>query len=107
MDLLFSVTRILKKNAFTVISLSDCTVAIQVALNDLPDIILLDVNLGPCDGREICYEIKEKLKLSIPVLLFSAHGEYAASVTDHKADGFIQKPFDSSEFIEMIRMHLR
>ncbi len=105
-DLLFSVTRILRKNDFTVTPLSDCTTAIQVALTDLPDIILLDVNLGECDGREICRELKNNLHLSMPVLLFSANGEYAASVTEHLADGFIQKPFDSAEFIHLINEHV-
>jgi DNA-binding response OmpR family regulator len=105
-DLLFSVERVLQKNHYQVVALSDCTAAAATALEHQPHLMLLDVNMGICDGRELCRELKNSHHFSIPILLFSANGEYAADASNYNADGFIQKPFDSAEFVEFIRKYL-
>lgn len=105
-DLLFSVQMILKKQNYEVVPLSDCTQAITTASQHQPDLILLDVNLGECDGRDICLKLKSESSSAQPILLFSANGEYSGSLKDYKADGFIQKPFSSAAFVAFINSYL-
>jgi CheY-like chemotaxis protein len=70
-----------------------------------PDIILADVFMPGCSGYEVCARIKEDPELAeTPVILLSGTFEpfdesEAARV---KCDGFLMKPFDTSELIQMV-----
>ena len=69
-----------------------------------PTVILLDVNLGPYDGREICAEIKSNPETQkIPVILFSANHNISESAFASGADDFLEKPFDVQHMIEIIQ----
>jgi two-component system phosphate regulon response regulator PhoB len=68
-----------------------------------PDIILIDYMLNEVNGGEICNQIKENTRtMNIPVILFSASTEIAASLPDYKFDAFIPKPFDLSAMVDQI-----
>src|SRR6478735_9436262 len=98
-DILLIVAILLKKNGFSVIKIDDCKKAIALAIECMPDLILFDINLGVCDGRQLCLELKTIHKFIAPILLFSANPELASSVASYKADAFISKPFESDELI--------
>ena len=106
-DILFVVARLLKKNDFEVITLSNCKDAIATAMIAHPDLILMDINLGPCDGREICLNLKVKRLFTIPIILFSANCELEPTTSQYKADGFIQKPFEANELVDNLRYYLQ
>ena len=105
-DILFIVALLLKKNRFSVIQVSDCKKAVAVALEWMPDLILFDINLGLCDGRQLCLELKTVHHFNAPVLLFSANQELVSNLDLYKADAFIQKPFEAKELVNTIRRHL-
>ncbi|MEE8410258.1 MAG: response regulator [Myxococcota bacterium] len=71
-----------------------------------PDLILLDLNLPKCDGREVLAEIKAADTLrSIPVVVFTtsqSDDEIANAYALH-ANCFITKPADVGEFIGVIK----
>lgn len=72
-----------------------------------PNLILLDVALNGADGRDICKKLKasEKTK-NIPVILFSAHADVAASYRECNAQGFIAKPFEIAYLIHTLESNL-
>ena len=71
---------------------------------DKPDIIVLDISLGPLDGREICRELKRNEKtMSIPVIMLSAHERLSKAYDDNCADGYIMKPFALAELLGEIQ----
>jgi DNA-binding response OmpR family regulator len=75
-----------------------------IALNK-PDIIILDISLGPLDGREICRELKQKEETKgIPVIMLSAHERLTKAYDDNCADGYIMKPFALAELLEEIQL---
>jgi CheY-like chemotaxis protein len=75
-----------------------------------PDIVLADVFMPGCNGYEVCEHIKADPELkNTPVILlvgtFEPFDESEASRV--KCDGFLTKPFDASELIEMAHKLLK
>ncbi len=72
-----------------------------------PDLILMDVNMGHHDGREICKLLKSDTIIKhIPVILFSAMQNLQETHTECEATDFIAKPFDALYLIRIIEKHL-
>lgn len=75
-------------------------------MQQLPDMILLDINLPKVDGIEVLSTIKrdERFK-SIPVIMLSTSSsdvDIKASYENH-ANCFISKPVDLSRFMEVVK----
>lgn len=70
-----------------------------------PDLILLDLGLPDIDGTQVAHEIKNDPRWSsIPVILFTASTDRIKSVVKQtNADGFLLKPFETQELLELIR----
>ena len=105
-DILYIASYILEQQGFSVLSISQCEEAIPEALNYQPNLILFDINLGNCDGRELCFKLKTEFKLTIPILIFSANVHLASTVSKYKADGFIPKPFDLERLVMTVKEQL-
>ena len=77
---------------------------------ELPDLILMDIQLPGVDGYETTRQIKAKPALrQIPVIAVTS---YALSGDDVKAyaagcDAYVTKPFDPAELLEKIREYLK
>ena len=72
----------------------------------LPDFILLDLNLPKKNGREVLEEIKtDEILKQIPVLILttSQTEEDIIQAYDLRANCYITKPTDISQFIEAIK----
>jgi CheY-like chemotaxis protein len=71
-----------------------------------PDLILLDLNLPRCDGREVLAEIKNDPDLrQIPVVVLTtsqADEDIARSYQLH-ANAYVTKPVDFDRFIAVVR----
>ncbi len=64
-------------------------------IDQVPDLILLDINLGGHDGRELCRALKNADETkAIPVLMISANYNIGSSAKNSGADDFVPKPFD-------------
>jgi class 3 adenylate cyclase/CheY-like chemotaxis protein len=85
------------------------TLALQAALNDAPDLILLDINMPELDGYEVCRRLKAEEKLKdIPVIFLSALSETVDKVKAFRAGGvdYITKPFQLEEILARVETHL-
>jgi two-component system, chemotaxis family, response regulator Rcp1 len=73
---------------------------------ELPDLILLDINLPRVDGFEVLTAIKtdERLK-AIPVIMLSTSGAENDILTSYNnyANCFITKPVDFLRFMDVVR----
>ena len=77
------------------------TKGLEELSNNTPKLVLLDIILPDYSGYEICKIIKSNKKLkSIPVFLLTAipGSEVKKHLEETKADGYILKPFDFSDF---------
>ena len=67
---------ILKKENCELIEAGDGDEAIELALQELPGLILLDIMMPGKDGYEVCHELKrDSRSADIPIIFFSARGE--------------------------------
>lgn len=103
LDILDIVTQVLNYESFDVITISESVNFIEVASNELPDLVLLDYRLGDGNGGELCQQIKSNPKLShIPVILFTACVLKRMEIKEIGCDAVINKPFDLEDFVEKI-----
>jgi two-component system alkaline phosphatase synthesis response regulator PhoP len=102
------VRRMLDKE-FIVLEAEDGSQAIDIACNQKPDLILMDIMMPKMDGYTSCYVIKkDPATRSIPVLMLTAIDlELNAKLSQQMgADGYITKPFTSQALLNNIRQFL-
>jgi len=84
---------------------------IELAMSEIPDVILLDVIMPFMDGFEVCKLLKNnKVLADIPVVFvtaFKADKESRIKALETGAEGFLAKPIDESELVSQIRAMLR
>jgi len=100
---------ILKSEGYKVRPVPNGTLALQVALKEKPDLILLDVMMPDMDGFEVCRRLKESpLLKDIPVIFISALNDTKDIVKALKCGGvdFITKPFQAEEISARVNTHL-
>ncbi|MDP2916198.1 MAG: response regulator transcription factor [Candidatus Aminicenantes bacterium] len=81
---------------------------IRKALEERPDLIILDIMLPKMDGLEVCREIRQK-NMNIPIIMLTAKGEEVDKVVGLEvgADDYITKPFSIRELLARVKAHLR
>jgi len=84
---------------------------IDLAVNELPEIILLDILMPEMNGYKVCEVLKNNPETRhIPILMVSALGQDSTERTkglNVGADAFISKPFTQSELCAQINVALR
>ncbi len=105
-DILLALKICLKRNDFEVIAISKGSVVINTAMDVQPDIILMDINLGGCDGRQICQNLRFNYHFTIPIILFSAISDYQQTIAEYGANGFIDKPFEMNHLLSALRTYM-
>ena len=102
-DLLNVITILLQMKGFEVVTINHPDNIFEIIGEMMPDVIVLDVQLGVADGRQLCKQIKEIEEFCpIPVILFSANAGYKSDAAACFADDFIAKPFDIHIFLKKI-----
>ena len=84
--------------------------ALQAAVEQVPDLILLDLNLPVLSGLEVCRILRSKpVTQGIPVIMLTARTSESDRVTglDLGADDYITKPFSTREVAARVRAALR
>jgi DNA-binding response OmpR family regulator len=80
---------------------------LQLRPGNLPDLILLDVQLSGEDGRAICQQLRANdLTKRIPIILYSAVNVADQVRKEGCADDFLAKPFSLETLIDKVQQHL-
>lgn len=74
---------------------------INLALAQVYDVILLDLNLPDGDGLDVCSKIKSLAEVTPPILMITARDSFEdkAAGFDLGADDYLTKPFDLRELV--------
>ena len=83
-------------------------IAIDLAKEWKPDLVLLDLMLPVLDGYQVLRAVRQSDK-HVPVIILSARGEEADKIRGFKldADQYVTKPFSIVELLERIAALLR
>lgn len=103
------VRKILKHQGFEVIEAVDGLTGVDLAHNEKPDLILMDINLPDIDGLEATSRIKANPELqSIPVVALTANAMYGDEerVLAAGCDGYISKPVSRAKLVGTVKKFL-
>ena len=102
-----AVMQYLEKEGYKTIEASDGMSAINIALEQKPDLILLDIMLPKLDGLSVCKRIKNSL--NVPVLMLTAKDGEIDKILGLElgADDYITKPFSVRELVARVKANLR
>ena len=81
---------------------------LEKAINENPDLIILDVMLPEMDGIEICQKVRAK-NITTPIMMLTARSEEIDKVLGLEvgADDYLTKPFSVREFIARVKAIFR
>jgi CheY-like chemotaxis protein len=85
-----------------VLEAGDGREALRLALSEGVHLVISDIVVPGLDGRGLCRAIREAPELDeVAVLLIS--GEDGAGTANTGADGFLAKPFNSSQLVAAVQ----
>ncbi|MFH1073621.1 MAG: response regulator [Candidatus Firestonebacteria bacterium] len=99
-----------KVEGFEVIYAKDGEEAVKLTYKEMPDLILLDINMPRKDGYQAFREIKSDILLTtIPIIMLTAKAKTREKILGLNlgADDYITKPYDLDELIARVKMVLR
>lgn len=97
----------LKKEGYETIEATDGITAVNMALEEKPDLMLLDIMLPKLDGLSVCKRVKNYL--NIPILMLTAKDAEIDKIVGLElgADDYITKPFSVRELMARVKANLR
>ena len=97
----------LEKEGYKTLEANDGVAAVEIATNQKPDLILLDIMLPKMDGLTVCKKIRSSL--NVPILMLTAKDEEIDKILglEMGADDYITKPFAIEELLARIRVALK
>jgi signal transduction histidine kinase/CheY-like chemotaxis protein len=103
----FIVEYVLKPNGYQCLTAQDGAEGLKIALEESPDLILLDANMPKMTGVEVLEALKNEGR-QIPVIMMTFHGSETLAVQALRlgVKDYIIKPFQVDEMVEAIERAL-
>jgi len=101
---------LLMMEGYQVVTAIDGQEALDRIRKNLPDLVLLDLNMPRLNGYEVCQQLKaDPTTADIPVLMLTAWAEPDQRVKGLQvgAEDYLAKPFDHRELLARIRTRIR
>jgi len=97
----------LEKEGYDVIACYDGYEAVNLARQEKPDLMILDIMLPGQGGLEVCRILRKETK--IPIIMATARGEEIDKILGLElgADDYITKPFSPRELVARVKAVLR
>jgi DNA-binding response OmpR family regulator len=97
----------LSSEGYAVITAADGLTAVEVAREQQPDLVVLDLMLPRLDGFEVCRILRRET--SVPILMLTARADEVDRVVGLEvgADDYLTKPFSMRELLARVKALLR
>jgi two-component system alkaline phosphatase synthesis response regulator PhoP len=107
-DLLRGLALNLRAEGYSVLTASRGDTAVEQALRERPELVLLDIMLPGMNGLDVCRELRRK-GFEAPIIMLTAKVEELDRVVGLEigADDYVTKPFGIRELLARIRARLR
>jgi DNA-binding response OmpR family regulator len=103
-DLLMMLRQTMKEHGYEVTTLADAEHLFETIDQLCPSLIILDINIGEVDGRQLCREIRSRSAYDgIKIVLFSADPGYGSSANNCGAEAYIFKPLSTAYMLSKIK----
>ncbi len=99
----------LRRENIRVITAGDALSALTAVADEMPAVILLDIQLPRMDGYHICTIIRKHLQFrSIPIIMLSGKDGLFDKMRGRLAGSteYLTKPFDSAELVQTVKKYL-
>ena len=97
----------LEREGYNTLEAYDGPTGLQLALEQNPDLILLDLMLPGLNGFDVCRKIRESGS-SIPIIMLTAREEEDKVLgLELGADDYITKPFSMRELLARVKANIR
>jgi len=109
-DIRENVIEILELAGYSVTSASNGKAGVELAFNDVPDIILCDIMMPEMDGYGVLYLLSKRPEtLAVPFIFLTAKAEHfdRRKGMELGADDYLTKPFDDMELLNAIESRLK
>ena len=107
---IYLISFILRKNNFEVIEARSGEEGVMRAIEEKPDLIVMDIQLPGIDGMEATKRIRESKEAGdIPIIAFTSYAMTGdrEKLLNAGCSGYIEKPINLETFITNIEKHLR
>jgi DNA-binding response OmpR family regulator len=93
---------------YDVITAPDGVAGLERALNEAPDLVILDVMMPRMSGLDVCQQLKSK-RPSLPIIMLTARGQEVDKIVGLElgADDYVTKPFSIRELLARVKAVLR
>ncbi len=97
----------LEREGYRIIEAGDGISGVNTAIEQKPDLILLDIMLPKLDGLSVCKRIKNSL--NVPIIMLTAKAEEIDTIVGLElgADDYITKPFSIRELAARVKANVR
>src|SRR5215211_6042646 len=101
---------LLERGGYRSVTVSDGRDALRAAIEENPDLVLLDIGLPGLNGLDVCRRLRaDPRTVALPIILVTgqtASRDVVAGL-DAGADDFVRKPYDEAELMARVRSVLR
>lgn len=100
------ISMMLQKQGYQVVTAKNGTEGLAMAVNERPDMIVLDIMMPEPDGYQVTRQLRENPQTAaIPILMFTAKSQLESKVAGYEAgaDDYLTKPVHPSELIARIK----
>ncbi len=109
-DIRENVIEILELAGYHVTSASNGKAGVELAFNDVPDIILCDIMMPEMDGYGVLYLLSKRPEtVAVPFIFLTAKAEHfdRRKGMEMGADDYLTKPFDDMDLLNAIESRLK
>ena len=106
-QMLKAVTNALSARGYDVLTAASGVSALEIAAEEQPDLVLLDLGLPGIEGREVIERLRTWSELPVIVISVREGQDDKVAALDAGADDFVTKPFGMKELLARMRAVLR
>lgn len=103
------IERVLEPHGYRLLHAADGETGIQMAIDEIPDLILVDMGLPDLDGQTVVTLLKQMpLLQGVPIVIITAWpADKAMEMAErYGCDGCITKPIDVKKFPQQVAAYL-